>query len=219
MNHKIWGVLIIAVLALFPACLQQGPACNKPYILVGNDCCLDKNGNNICDKYEATLPTTVPETTTSVTVPETTVPTTIPETTVPETTVPTTTPVTVPETTVPVTIPETTISSRQRRYMSLSISGNQVNRQVTILVKDKETGDPIEDVDIDVYLDGVKIFSSLTDDYGKVRFTPTESGTYTITADKSRYRDEELGWVVAGVPETTVPVTTVPITVPETTVL
>ena len=26
--------------------------CNKPYILVGNDCCLDKDGNSICDKDE-----------------------------------------------------------------------------------------------------------------------------------------------------------------------
>lgn len=24
--------------------------CNDPYILVGNDCCLDRNSNRICDK-------------------------------------------------------------------------------------------------------------------------------------------------------------------------
>ena len=29
--------------------------CNKPYILVGNTCCLDKNYNNICDKDEGTF--------------------------------------------------------------------------------------------------------------------------------------------------------------------
>lgn len=28
------------------------PVCNKPYILVGTDCCLDKNDNSICDKDE-----------------------------------------------------------------------------------------------------------------------------------------------------------------------
>lgn len=28
------------------------PVCNKPYILVGYDCCLDKDDNSICDKDE-----------------------------------------------------------------------------------------------------------------------------------------------------------------------
>jgi len=28
------------------------PVCNSPYILVGTDCCLDENSNNICDRDE-----------------------------------------------------------------------------------------------------------------------------------------------------------------------
>jgi hypothetical protein len=31
---------------------QSKITCNKPYILVGNDCCLDMNDNSICDKDE-----------------------------------------------------------------------------------------------------------------------------------------------------------------------
>ncbi len=33
---------------------KSGMVCNKPYIVVGNDCCLDKDGNSICDKDETT---------------------------------------------------------------------------------------------------------------------------------------------------------------------
>ena len=37
------------------ACSQtQQVTCNKPYTLVGNSCCLDKNDNKICDKDEET---------------------------------------------------------------------------------------------------------------------------------------------------------------------
>ena len=31
---------------------QQKIMCNKPYILIGNSCCLDKNDNKICDNDE-----------------------------------------------------------------------------------------------------------------------------------------------------------------------
>jgi hypothetical protein len=42
---------------LISCCVQQSTpentaTCNKPYIKVGADCCLDKNDNNICDKDE-----------------------------------------------------------------------------------------------------------------------------------------------------------------------
>ena len=40
---------------ILAACNQnQQVVCNKPYILVGNSCCLDKNNNNICDNDEKT---------------------------------------------------------------------------------------------------------------------------------------------------------------------
>ena|GEM_PF-5159762 len=32
---------------------EAEPTCNTPYIQVGNECCLDQNGNSICDSEEA----------------------------------------------------------------------------------------------------------------------------------------------------------------------
>ena len=47
------GILSIVLLS---ACTTQiepkQTTCNKPYILVGNNCCLDKDDNSICDKDE-----------------------------------------------------------------------------------------------------------------------------------------------------------------------
>lgn len=48
-------IAIFLILYLFiVGCLQQqaAPVCNKPYILVGTSCCLDKNDNKICDRDE-----------------------------------------------------------------------------------------------------------------------------------------------------------------------
>jgi len=101
-------------------------------------------------------------------------------------------------TTTSTTSTTTTITSRRRRYMDLIIVGNITNKPINITVTDRRTGDPLEDVDIDIYLSEVKVFSELTDAEGKVEFIPTEPGAYTITADKSRYRDEELEWIVTG---------------------
>jgi hypothetical protein len=49
------GVLALLLLsALFLAgCVQEQTVCNKPYLLVGNSCCLDIDDNRICDKDEA----------------------------------------------------------------------------------------------------------------------------------------------------------------------
>lgn len=33
--------------------------CNKPYILVGESCCLDQNSNAVCDKDESTIPAAI----------------------------------------------------------------------------------------------------------------------------------------------------------------
>lgn len=51
---KIFFITILSILFLLIAsCAQnQQIICNKPYILVGNSCCLDKNNNNVCDKDE-----------------------------------------------------------------------------------------------------------------------------------------------------------------------
>jgi len=116
-------------------------------------------------------------------------------------------------------------TTRRRRYMIMTLTGGEeAGDVVTITITDKNTEDPLDEVDIDVYLNGKKLFSELTDDDGIVEFTPTELGTYLITADITRYRDEEMEIVVGGEPVTTVPETTVTettvteTTAPETTV-
>lgn len=55
MKRIIVALLLLAVLIL-SGCkggvTGGAVVCNKPYILVGTDCCLDKNDNNICDADE-----------------------------------------------------------------------------------------------------------------------------------------------------------------------
>ncbi len=43
---------LLPLLTLLLAACHPAPAvvCNKPYILVGDSCCLDKNGDQVCDK-------------------------------------------------------------------------------------------------------------------------------------------------------------------------
>ncbi|MBI1935504.1 hypothetical protein HYS31_03610 [Candidatus Woesearchaeota archaeon] len=48
-RYVLLGFIILAL--VLNAC-QQKTTCNKPYILVGNSCCLDSNNNNICDTDE-----------------------------------------------------------------------------------------------------------------------------------------------------------------------
>lgn len=43
---------LLVVLGVIAISCSAKPTCSNPYILVGNDCCLDKDGNNICDKDE-----------------------------------------------------------------------------------------------------------------------------------------------------------------------
>ena len=49
-------ILMVFLVALAIALLFAGKqmVCSKPYMLSGADCCLDSNGNNICDKDEMT---------------------------------------------------------------------------------------------------------------------------------------------------------------------
>ena len=51
-NMKTQIVLIIGILGVLviSGCTNQsGPVCNPPYIVHGDDCCLDRNGDSICD--------------------------------------------------------------------------------------------------------------------------------------------------------------------------
>ena len=44
--------LLAAILLIGTNYLKKEIVCNKPYILVGTDCCLDQNDNSICDRDE-----------------------------------------------------------------------------------------------------------------------------------------------------------------------
>jgi len=48
------SVFILVLFVFLSGCLGQ-PTCNKPYILVGTDCCLDSNNNSICDNDETQI--------------------------------------------------------------------------------------------------------------------------------------------------------------------
>lgn len=47
------GIISIFIVIFIVSCTPQ-VVCNKPYILVGKDCCLDMNDNKICDKDDIT---------------------------------------------------------------------------------------------------------------------------------------------------------------------
>jgi len=49
-------ILAIALTALILGCISQ-PACEQPYMDIGGRCCLDSNGNGLCDEKEATSTT------------------------------------------------------------------------------------------------------------------------------------------------------------------
>ena len=53
-NKKIYLVMFLLFLVFIVGCFNKEKqiVCNKPYILVGVECCLDKNDNSICDKDE-----------------------------------------------------------------------------------------------------------------------------------------------------------------------
>ena len=98
---------------------------------------------------------------------------------------------------------------RPRRYFDINVSGNNtVNEVVTITVLDRTRQDPIDDAEVDVFLNGKKVAYGLTDDNGVFEFTPTEGGDYLITIDKHNYRREEFSITVSGGEVTTTTTTT-----------
>ncbi len=46
-----WAIAIL-FLAFLTACVPQGPTCSGDYIANGQTCCLDKDGNSVCDFEE-----------------------------------------------------------------------------------------------------------------------------------------------------------------------
>ncbi|HLC61223.1 MAG TPA: hypothetical protein VJJ52_07390 [Candidatus Nanoarchaeia archaeon] len=51
-NTKKFLLFLVILSGIILVSCTSKPVCNKPYILVGNECCLDKDSNNICDKDE-----------------------------------------------------------------------------------------------------------------------------------------------------------------------
>jgi len=70
---KIILPMILLLVIITSGCVEQ-VACNPPYIIVGNECCLDTNDNQICDKDETTTTVTTTVETTAETTTETTTP-------------------------------------------------------------------------------------------------------------------------------------------------
>lgn len=52
---RLFLFVIPLILLIIIACTPQENVCNKPYIGVGNECCLDINENKICDNDEKQL--------------------------------------------------------------------------------------------------------------------------------------------------------------------
>jgi len=107
---------------------------------------------------------------------------------------------------------------RPRRYFDINVSGNNtVNEVVTITVLDRTRQDPVDDAEVDVFLNGKKVAYGLTDDNGVFEFTPTEEGDYLITVDKHNYRHDELSITVSGGAVTTTTTSTTTTTEATTT--
>jgi len=55
MKKLISLLSVLVVLVLITACSGPRIVCNKPYIRVGTECCLDYNNNAVCDKDESLI--------------------------------------------------------------------------------------------------------------------------------------------------------------------
>ena len=60
----IISLLLIGVVVM-SGCIKEQVTCNKPYIKVGTECCLDQNDNEICDKDEVVTTTIISTTATT----------------------------------------------------------------------------------------------------------------------------------------------------------
>ncbi|MFZ2455030.1 MAG: hypothetical protein WAX07_00930 [Candidatus Altiarchaeia archaeon] len=88
-QNRIIFFSAIILINLFSGCLGQNDGCSDPYVKIGDSCCVDGDGNGVCDKEEA--PTTTKEDTTTTLAAIGTSTTLAPTTTLPETTIATTT--------------------------------------------------------------------------------------------------------------------------------
>ena len=52
---KLLLLLLLLITLIFVVGCQETVVCNKPYILVGTDCCLDENDDNVCDVDQTSI--------------------------------------------------------------------------------------------------------------------------------------------------------------------
>ena len=63
--HKTTFTAIILI-TLFSGCLGQNNGCSDPYVKIGDSCCVDGDGNGVCDKDESQISSTVMSITTII---------------------------------------------------------------------------------------------------------------------------------------------------------
>ncbi len=112
------------------------------------------------------------------------------------------------------TIGTTTIQAgsvrRSRRYMDYSYTPEEplAGEELTLEVVDRVREDPLDDVEVDVFLNGKKIAYGLTDNDGLFVFTPAEIGDYAVKMDKTDYHLVEFSISVASEAAATTTTTT-----------
>ena len=109
--------------------------CPSPYIRIGNECCLDRDGNDVCDRDETTTTepapeTTLPEETTTLPEPVTTA---APTTTAPPMTLAPTTTASPTTTTTPSTTVSTTTTTTLPLPCTDSDGGKEINVKGTVI--------------------------------------------------------------------------------------
>ena len=63
-HNRITIFSTIILITLFSGCLGQNSGCSDPYVKIGDSCCVDGDGNGVCDKAETQTTTTEKSTTT-----------------------------------------------------------------------------------------------------------------------------------------------------------
>jgi len=94
--------------------------------------------------------------------------------------------------------------TRRRRYrMNVTLNFSHTGVPVTLIIKNDKTNEPVDEVDVDVFLDGEKVAYGLTDEEGRFEFVPDEDGVYRIEIDRSGYYSEDIHIEIAALETTT----------------
>lgn len=98
---------------------------------------------------------------------------------------------------------------RQKTSMDVNVTGTEsmmlcAGEQIKVSVTDRHRGTKLDGADIDVYYGSSKILNLESDERGEAHFVPEKAGTYRVTAERSRYYDNEVSFYV----EQCIPTTT-----------